>query len=396
VSEARGASDDAALSPAVFRLGLVSLLTDVAGDVVTTLLPFFLVGTLGASFGFVGVVDGAADALSSFLKVVAGRLGDGRTPKKQLVLAGYSLAGLARPLMALASAPVHVLLIRVTDRIGKGIRTAPRDAWIADVTPPAQRGRAYGVHRAMDNLGAFLGPIVALLLHRGLGLTLPTVFALTVVPGALAVLLLWRTPAPSPSAAPAPQRAPAAPLPVRLRAFLAVAFVFALSNASDAFVLLLGQEVGLDESEVLGGWIAFAGLRALAIAPGSALSDRIGRRTTLLLGWLLYAASYFSFSVASEPLHWALTLVLYTGYYGLTEGAERALVADLAPGAQRGAAFGWFHGLLGLALLPASAVFGAIADAAGLAAAFRASACVALVAALALLAVVRSWPSVPR
>lgn len=396
MSEARGASDDAALSPAVFRLGLVSLLTDVAGDVVTTLLPFFLVGTLGASFGFVGVVDGAADALSSFLKVVAGRLGDGRTPKKQLVLAGYSLAGLARPLMALASAPVHVLLIRVTDRIGKGIRTAPRDAWIADVTPPAQRGRAYGVHRAMDNLGAFLGPIVALLLHRGLGLTLPTVFALTVVPGALAVLLLWRTPAPSPSAAPAPQRAPAAPLPVRLRAFLAVAFVFALSNASDAFVLLLGQEVGLDESEVLGGWIAFAGLRALAIAPGSALSDRIGRRTTLLLGWLLYAASYFSFSVASEPLHWALTLVLYTGYYGLTEGAERALVADLAPGAQRGAAFGWFHGLLGLALLPASAVFGAIADAAGLAAAFRASACVALVAALALLAVVRSWPSVPR
>jgi MFS family permease len=396
VSDRRGGPEDAALSPAVFRLGLVSLLTDVAGDVVTTLLPFFLVGTLGASFGFVGVVDGAADALSSLLKVVAGRLGDGRMPKKRLVLAGYTLAGLARPLMALASAPAHVLLIRVTDRIGKGVRTAPRDAWIAEVTPPGQRGRAYGVHRAMDNLGAFLGPIVALLLYRALGLGLPTVFALTVVPGALAVWLLWRTPEPAPSAAPPPPPGPSSPLPTRLRAFLAVAFVFALSNASDAFILLLGREVGLDEAGVLGGWIAFAGLRALAITPGSALSDRVGRRTTLLLGWLLYAASYFSFSMASTPLAWGLTLALYAGFYGLTEGAERALVADLAPGPQRGAAFGWFHGLIGLALLPASAAFGAIADAAGLAAAFRAAAFVALVAAVALLGVVRSWPSAAR
>jgi MFS family permease len=381
------------LSPAVYRLGVVSLLTDVAGDVVTTLLPFFLMGPLGASFGFVGVVDGAADALSSFLKVVSGRLGDGRLPKKRLVLSGYALAGLARPLLAFATLPLHVLLIRVTDRIGKGIRTAPRDAWIADVTPEGSRGRAYGVHRALDNLGSFLGPLVALVLYRGLGLPLPTVFLLTIVPGALAVLLLWVTPEPAPGAVKAPKTAIAGPLPMRLRAFLLVAFAFALANASDAFVLLLGREVGLDETWILGGWIAFAGLRTLTIAPGSALSDRIGRRTTLLFGWLLYAAVYFAFSLATTPLHWALILVVYTGYYGLTEGAERALVADLAPEAQRGSAFGWFHGLIGAALLPASAAFGWIADQWDLATAFRTSAVISLVASAGLVAVLRTWPS---
>lgn len=382
-----------ALSPAVYRLGLVSLLTDVAGDVVTTLMPFFLVGTLGASFGFVGVIDGTADALASFLKVVSGRLGDGRLPKKRLVLAGYALAGVARPLMAFATLPLHVLLIRVTDRIGKGIRTAPRDAWIADVTPEGSRGRAYGVHRALDNVGSFLGPLVALLLYRVAGLPLPTVFLLTLVPGALAVLLLWATPEPAPGAVATPKAARAGPLPMRLRAFLLVAFTFALANASDAFVLLLGRQVGLDETWILGTWIAFAGLRTLTIAPGSALSDRIGRRTTLLLGWLLYAVVYFAFSFATTPVHWALTLVVYTGYYGLTEGAERALVADLAPEAQRGTAFGWFHGLIGAALLPASAGFGWIADRHDLATAFRTAAVVALVAALGLVAIVRTWPS---
>lgn len=387
------ASEAPALSPAIYRLGMVSLLTDVAGDVVTTLLPFFLVGTLGASFGLVGIIDGAADALASFLKVISGRLGDGRLPKKRLVLAGYALAGLARPLMAVVATPLQVLLVRLTDRIGKGIRTAPRDAWIADVTPEAHRGRAYGVHRAMDNLGSFLGPLVALLLYRVVGLPLPTVFALTILPGALAVILLWVTPEPAPGELRQAAAAPAGPLPMRLRAFLVVAFGFALANASDAFVLLLGRTVGLDETWILASWIAFAGVRTLTIAPGSALSDRIGRRTTLLLGWLLYAAVYFAFSLATTPLHWVLTLLPYAGYYGLTEGAERALVADLAPASQRGTAFGWFHGLIGAALLPASAGFGWIADTVDLATAFRAAAGIALIAALGLSAVVRTWPS---
>lgn len=380
----------AALSPTVYRLGWVSLLTDVAGDLVTTLLPFFLVETLGASFGLVGLIDGAADALSSLLKILSGRLGDGRV--KKMVLAGYGLAALARPLIALASSPLHVLLIRITDRMGKGIRSAPRDAWIADVTPPEHRGRAYGVHRALDNAGAFLGPVIGLFLYRGLNLPLTTVFLATLIPGALAVFLLAtaKEPVEDPATARAQDvarsSAPAtkAPFPPGLRGFLIVLFVFGLATASDAFILLLGRSLGIDEGLVLGTWIGFAALRMLLSSPGSALSDRIGRKRSLLLGWSLYALVYFGFSFVSSYLGWAAVLAVYAGYYALTEGAERALVADLAPPDQRGHAFGWFHGTLGLALLPASWAFGAIGDAWDLATAFRVAATVALTASLGL------------
>ena len=386
------------LSPTVVRLGVVSLLTDVAGDLVTTLLPFFLVGTLGASMSAVGLIDGAADAISSLLKVVAGRLGDGRVKKKRLVVAGYVIAALARPLIAFAASPLHVLAIRITDRVGKGIRSAPRDAWIADVTPPERRGRAYGVHRALDNAGAFLGPILGLFLYRGLELPLTTVFLVTIVPGLLAIALLTTVPEPEAVSAPTP----AVPvvggteLPSRLRWFFAVLFVFGLATASDAFVLLLGREIGLDETVVLGTWIGFAGLRTLLSSPGAALSDRIGRRRSLLLGWMLYASVYLAFSFVEGQVSWTFVLALYAGYYALTEGAERALVADLAPAAARGLAFGWFHGVLGLALLPASWGFGALADGFDIAVAFRVAAVVAAVATLGLALVLRAHPSPPR
>lgn len=381
------------LSPTVIRLGVVSLLTDVAGDLVTTLLPFFLVGTLGASMGTVGLIDGAADALSSLIKVAAGRLGDGRVKKKRLVVAGYVIAALARPLIAFAATPLHVLAVRITDRVGKGIRTAPRDAWIADVTPPAHRGRAYGVHRALDNAGAFLGPILGLFLYRGLELPLTTVFLITIVPGALAIALLTTIAEPETPPAPAvlaPAPVGRAPLPSRLRWFFVALFVFGLATASDAFVLLLGREVGLDETVVLSTWIGFAGVRTLLSGPGAALSDRIGRRRSLLLGWTLYAAVYAGFSLVDDQLGWTVVLALYAVYYALTEGAERALVADLSPVASRGTAFGWFHGVLGLALLPASWGFGALADRFELAVAFRVAAGLAAAATLGLALVLRA------
>lgn len=387
----------APLSKVVLRLGWVSLLTDVAGDLVTTLLPFFLVGTLGASFGFVGVIDGAAESLSSVLKIVSGRLGDGRVPKKRLVLVGYTVAALSRPLIAIAGSPVAVLLIRLTDRFGKGIRTAPRDAWIADATPPEDRGRAYGIHRAMDNAGAFLGPVLGLFLYRGLGIPLAWVFASTIVPGLLAVAFAWSAPeAPVPAAAPsAGEGGPtaAAPLPGALRAFLAVVLVFTLATSSDSFILLLGRSLGLDDTVVLGTWIGFAGLRTLVTAPGSALGDRIGRRASLLLGWALYAIVYVAFSLVLTWWHWALALAAYAGFYALTEGAERALVADLAPASARGAAFGWFHGIVGIAALPASWGFGVVADRLGMAMAFRIDAGLALAAALAFAIVSRRAPA---
>ena len=390
------ASPSPALSPTVWRLGWVSLLTDVSGDLVTTLLPFFLVGTLGASLGFVGVIDGAAESISSLLKIVSGRLADGRVPKKRLVLVGYSVAALARPMLALASAPLHVLLVRIADRLGKGVRSAPRDAWIADVTPPDQRGRAYGVHRAMDNAGAFLGPIVGLFLYRGLGLDLQIVFALTIIPGVLAVVLAASAKDPAALRAPTPseQATPVvdAPMPPRLRAFFVVLFVFTLSTSSDSFILLRGREIGIDETTVLETWIAFAGLRMLLTAPGSMLADRIGRRVSLLAGWALYALVYVGFSRVSSWTTWAITLGVYTGFYALTEGAERALVAEMAPAAKRGAAFGWFHGVVGVAALPASWAFGALSDRYDMAFAFQIDAGLAVVAAIALAVILRTEP----
>lgn len=386
----------ASLSPTVYRLGWVSLLTDVAGDLVTTLLPFFLVGTLGASLGFVGVIDGAAESISSLLKLFSGRLSDRRVPKKRLVVLGYGIAALVRPLIAVAAAPVHVLLVRVVDRIGKGLRSAPRDAWIADVTAPDQRGRAYGVHRAMDNAGAFLGPVVGLFLYRGLGLDLQLVFAATIVPGVLAVVLALTTktapaaPPASEAASAAEVSAPSAPLPGKLRAFLVVLFVFTLSTSSDSFILLRGRSVGVDETLVLATWIVFAGIRTLLSAPGSALADRIGRRASLLLGWTLYAGVYLAFSFVEGWASWTATLMIYSGFYALTEGAERALIADLAPVARRGSAFGWFHGVVGMAALPASWAFGAVSDAFDMGVAFRLDAGLAIVAAVALAIVLRA------
>jgi len=416
--------DDSAarLSPTVVRLGFVSLLTDVASDMIVPLLPIFLTTVLHASLGFVGAVDGAAETASSLLKIVSGRLSDRVTRRKPLVVAGYTLAALARPLVALAFSPWHVLAVRITDRVGKGVRSAPRDAWIASVTPPALRGRAFGLHRAMDNLGGFLGPLLGLLLHVVLGLDLRWTFALASIPGFLGVIVLLTArdsdalaererdaarspPAPPPastalsatalSATPLSATPPAstalpagptarAPLPRALVLFYVVLFFFALAGSSDAFVILRAKEAGASDTWVLLLWTGFSGMRALLATHGSMLSDRFGRRGTLLAGWVLYALVYVAFAFVDGVPGFAVVLAVYAGFYALTEGTERALVADLAPATARGTAFGIFHGVIGLAALPASLLFGAIADVTSLRTAFLIDAGIASVAALML------------
>jgi len=411
--------DDSAarLSPTVVRLGFVSLLTDVASDMIIPLLPIFLTTVLHASFGFVGAVDGAAETTASLLKIVSGRLSDRVTRRKPLVVAGYTLAALVRPLVALAFSPWHVLAVRITDRIGKGVRSAPRDAWIASVTPPALRGRAFGLHRAMDNLGGFLGPLLGLLLHVVLGLDLRWTFALASIPGFLGVIVLLtardsdalaereREAAISPPATPLPATAlpatalpatslpgtslPAgpsarAPLPRALVLFYVVLFFFALAGSSDAFVILRAKDAGASDTWVLLLWTGFSGMRALLATHGSMLSDKFGRRGTLLAGWVLYALVYVAFAFVDGVPGFAVVLAVYAGFYALTEGTERALVADLAPASTRGTAFGIFHGVIGLAALPASLLFGAIADVTSLRTAFLIDAGIASVAAVML------------
>ena len=367
----------------VLALAAVSFLTDVASDMTYPLLPLFLATTLGASATAVGAIEGAAESTAALLKLASGWLSDRVPRRKPLVLAGYGIASLIRPLIGLAQSAAQVLAIRVTDRIGKGIRTSPRDALIADSVDPAIRGRAFGFHRAADHAGAVIGPLLAFaLLHWG-GLELRHVFLLTAIPGALAVAALIFGVREVPREATAKPRKLdlRAPLGRRFWSFLAVLLVFTLGNSTDAFLLLRARDLGITEALIPILWALLHVVKSLSSTPGGALSDRIGRKPLLVAGWILYAAVYFALGRADAAWQaWALFAV-YGIYFGLTEGVEKALVADLVPEDRRGAAFGWYNLALGIAALPASRIFGAIWDRAGAPVAFGFGAARALVAA---------------
>jgi MFS family permease len=345
----------------VKRLGLVSLLTDASSEMIYPLLPAFL-KSLGAGAATLGLMEGIAESVSSLLKWWVGRASD-RRARKPFVLAGYSIAALTRPLLALATAPWHVIAIRTTDRIGKGIRAAPRDAIVAHAVDPSMRGHAFGFHRMMDNSGAVLGPILAFALARGLGWPLRAIFAAALVPGLFAVATVafgvqerhdGGGPAPRSAAAPS---APLA-LPRRLRAYLAVVFVFTLGASADSFLMLRLSDLGLADAWLPLAWVTLSAAKALTNIPGGRISDRFGRRRTQVTGWLLYATAYALFPMTrSIATTWGI-LVLYGAHYGLTEGGEKAIVADLSPPALRGRAFGALHAITGAAILPANALFG--------------------------------------
>lgn len=360
------------------------------------LLPRFLSTTLGAGAAWVGAIEGAAESLSAVLKTLAGRWSDRAGARRRFVLLGYLIAGAARPLVAAAWLPVHVLAVRLTDRVGKGIRTAPRDALLADSTPVAERGRAFGFHRAADHFGAVVGPLIAFAL-LALGLELRTVFWWAALPAALAVLAVWllvRDVTPAGPAAPSVPRdrtapAPPAPLAPRFRRYVAIVALFTLGNSTDAFLLLRAGDLGVAAVWIPVIWAVHNAVKSASSTCGGTLSDRFGRRPLIVTGWALYALVYLGFAFASAPWHaWAL-FGLYGLFYGATEGPEKAFVADLVPAERRGAAFGWFHGAVGLTALPASIVFGALWDAFGPTTAFAFGAAVAALAAVLLTACVR-------
>ncbi|MBI2796243.1 MAG: MFS transporter [Gemmatimonadetes bacterium] len=410
-SEAQGGSARGAaparepLSRTVRVLAAVSLLTDVSSEMIYPLLPVFLTATLGVSAGFVGVVEGLAETTAAMLKLLSGWWSDRVARRKPFLVAGYGLAALARPLVALASAGAQVLAIRMLDRVGKGLRSAPRDALLADAAAPGQRGRAFGFHRMADNMGAVIGPMVAFALMRGVELPVRGVFWLAAIPGALSVALLLalvpdrrrivaerdasaRAEAGSARAAGARESEPSSrPFGGRFWGVLAAIFLFALGNSTDAFLLLRAAELGVPLALVPLVWAAHNAVKALASYPGGSLSDQVGRRPVLLSGWVLYAGIYAGFAAASHPWHaWAL-FVTYGVVFGLSEGTERALVADIAPHARRGAAYGWFNFAVGLGALPASIVFGLLWNRFGSATAFMVGGALAVAAALVLAAV---------
>jgi MFS family permease len=373
----------------VLALSAVSFLNDAASEMTYPLLPLFLKSVLGASATAVGGIEGAAESTAALLKLASGWWSDRVRRRKPLVLAGYTIAAAARPFIGLARYVPQVLAIRMTDRLGKGIRGAPRDALIADSVDSGVRGRAFGFQRAADHAGAVVGPLLAFALLRWAGLGLRTVFLLTAIPGALAVATLLLGVKEVPRSISKERIDLKAPLGRRFWAYLAVLFVFTLGNSTDAFLLLRAGQLGIVPALLPILWALLHIVKSSSSTPGGILSDRLGRRPLIIAGWLLYAAVYFAFGRAQEQWHaWALFAV-YGVYFGLTEGVEKALVADLVAPERRGAAFGWYNLAIGIGALPASLLFGAIWDRWGSAFAFDFGALLALAAAVGLAFVVR-------
>lgn len=348
----------------VKRLGWVSLLTDSASEMIYPLLPAFL-KSLGAGALALGWMEGVAESVSALVKWWAGARSDRAKRLKPFVVAGYSVATFVRPLLALATSPLHVVLLRATDRVGKGLRSAPRDALITASVPRARRGAAFGFHRMMDNTGAVIGPLLAFLLARTFGWSLRAIFAAAIVPGlvALAVLLTVRE-EDAASREPKTEEAPVvvltAPLSTPVRRYLAVVMLFTLGASADSFLLLRMMDLGLRAAWVPLAWLSLSAAKAATNVAGGHISDRFGRRPTLAVAWVVYAAAYALFPLTkSLVLSWIL-LVAYGAYYGLAEGGEKAIVADLARPEERGRAFGAFHAVTGLAVLPANVVFGSL------------------------------------
>jgi MFS family permease len=350
------------MDPGVMTLGWVSFLTDFSSDMIYPLLPDFLTRRLGAGPAVVGLIEGVAEATSSLTKLFAGWWSDRTRRRKPLVVAGYSLATLVRPLIGLATSWLQVFAIRFADRVGKGIRTAPRDALIASLVPPEKRGRAFGIQRAMDNAGSVAGPLAAALLLKTLVSEERTVFLLAFIPGILSVVLLVRRVREAPAAA-ARVASPASSgggerLPRGFWVATLLFVVFTLANSTDAFLLLRARESGVPLWQIPLLWAFFNAVKAAAGVPGGALSDRIGRVACVGMGWVVYGIAYAGFAFVSTPAGvWAL-FGGYALFFALTEGAQRALVADLVGDTLRGRAFGIFHGSIGIAALPSSILFG--------------------------------------
>ena len=393
-----GRPPPARLDPTVKALGVVTLLNDLSSEVAVRTLPLFLANVLGVKADIIGLIEGLAESTATLLKVVSGVLADRVGKKKALALWGYGLSGFTKPLLFFAAGWPLVLVVRVLDRIGKGIRTAPRDALIADVTAPEVLGRAFGFNKAMDKAGAVAGLVLAagILYFGGTGQVALTrenyqaLVLLSVVPGIASVFVLARwvreRPA-SPSVQASSVRLAWRGLDGRFRAYLVLLAIFTLGNSSDAFLMLRAQTLGFQPVEIFFLLAAFNLVITLSSTPAGTLSDRLGRRGLIIAGWAIYAAIYLGFAFASSAWHvWALYLG-YGLYYGAFQGAASALVADLVPPELRGTAYGLFNGAIGVAAFPASLLAGLLWDWYGPPAPFLAGGVLALVAALGMLAV---------
>ncbi|MEJ2586892.1 MAG: MFS transporter [Deltaproteobacteria bacterium] len=369
----------------VWVFGLVSFLTDLSTEMIYPLLPAFFSGLVPTATVavYIGLMESLAESTASLLKFFAGRMSDRLPRRKPLALLGYAISSGVRPFTGLAASGWQVAAVRLCDRIGKGLRTAPRDALLSESVSPLVMGRAFSFHRMMDHAGAVTGPLVAAALlylmlgsatlwQRGQTVTDPGemaalrwLFALTLIPGIAATLLLWRGVRETPRTVKTGHAdrssflARRPKLPPRFFLALSAITLFTLGNSSDLFLIFYAQtRFGLGIGWLINLWVLLHLSKIAFSLPGGWLADRAGRRAAMVAGWSIYTGVYVAMPFASDIRSVCVLLTVYGAYYGMTEGAERALVADFAATRDRGAAYGWYHGAVGLATLPASLIFG--------------------------------------
>lgn len=379
----------------VWALGFVSMFMDISSEMVHSLLPAFLVGTLGASVILVGLIEGIAESTASITKIFSGWLSDRLGKRKWLAVLGYGLGALTKPVFPMAVTPFEVLGARFADRIGKGIRGAPRDALVADITPPEVRGAAFGLRQALDTVGAFLGPLLAIALMALLANDIRKVYAWAVVPAAIAVVLLvLGVEDPKPKAGQPLRPAPIRPSQIRdmgrpFWAVVGVGVVFTMARFSEAFLVLRAQDVGLAVALVPVVMVVMNIVYSVVSTPAGSLSDRIDRRLLLAVGLGVLVAADAVLALVPNVAGVLTGVALWGLHMGLTQGVLAALVADAAPENLRGTAFGLFNLATGVTLLAASALAGLLWADLGAPATFAAGGAFAALAALGLLAVIR-------
>ena len=372
----------------VVLLGVVSLFADISSEMVYPLIPLFLTTTLGAPVVAVGLIEGVAESSASLLKWIFGWFSDRLRRRVPFTFAGYALAAIAKPGLAAAFFWPTALFVRFLDRAGKGIRTAPRDALIADSTDESQRGRAFGLHRAMDTSGAIIGPLIALGLLAWFGHhNYRPVFLIAGIPGAISVLavLAVREIRHTPREAPLPPLLSLRGYDRRYLQFIAVTLLFSVGNSSDAFLLLRSKNIGLGATAIVLAYVLYNVAYAALSLPAGIRSDRIGRRPVLIAGFAIFAFVYIGFAFASDAwMIWPLFIV-YGAYIALTEGVGKAYVSDLVPSERRGTAMGLYNASTGVMLLLSSVIGGVLWDTIGPAATFAFGASTAAAATVLLL-----------
>jgi MFS family permease len=369
----------------VLILGIVSFLTDVSSDMIYPLLPIFLSDVLHSSKIFIGLIEGVAESTASILKVFSGWLSDRLGKRKFLISLGYGLSSLGKPILSVVTAGWQVLGLRFLDRFGKGVRTSPRDAMIADSTPPESRGLSYGFHRAMDSGGAVLGPLLAFLFLPLVNKNYRHLFLIAAIPAVISVLILILFVKESKKVKEkitTLTKAKLAHFHPKFKIFLIGATIFTLGNSSDAFLFLRAKGLNINVVYIPILWLILNLVYALVSSPAGVLSDKIGRKNLIISGLFIYSLVYLGFAFATRSLHAWILFAVYGLYYGLADGTMRAYVADLVEEEKRATAFGIYHGAVGLTALPASLIFGWLWQTAGTPVAFGFGAFLAFLAML--------------